>query len=339
MTVPAIGSPVRIGLVGLGRLGVHHLERMSLRSDLQIVAACNGGAEVGGAHPLCRNVLSRMEDLLARDDLDYILIAAPQNVTAVWRSARLRREKMSPSSRRRASTATKHGPCWRPPAARAAPMRAPQPARGIRLSRCPSDSPGRPPGDDRGRTNRLVGQGCPARLAGSGRQPRTAGNRSGRRSVRLFRVSVRRPIVAIGPSAGKICLRTDSQSAGVRSDRGGVFSVDRIPRRRRRADRRQPPQRRALHTGWMLAGTSGAYCQQRIYVADPSGEICDVPVAPADVPTIDPHAALLHPARSDEDRLDSARDAAMVMRVVDAARESSRSGEAVRLDETNRHSM
>ena len=80
MTVPAIGSPVRIGLVGLGRLGVHHLERMSLRNDLQIVAACNGGEEVGSAHPLCRNVLSRMEDLLARDDLDYILIAAPQNV-------------------------------------------------------------------------------------------------------------------------------------------------------------------------------------------------------------------------------------------------------------------
>jgi predicted dehydrogenase len=89
----------------------------------------------------------------------------------------------------------------------------------------------------------------------------------------------------------------------------------------------------------MLAGTSGAYCQQRICIAEPSGEICDVPVVPADVPKIDPYAALLQPPRSDEERLVSARDAATVMDVVDAARESSRKGEVIRLDETDQHSL
>ncbi len=45
-----------------------------------------------------------------------------------------------------------------------------------------------------------------------------------------------------------------------------------------------------LQTGWTLAGTTGSYCQQRIHVTEPSGEVCDMPLVPADVPQTDLYA-------------------------------------------------
>ena len=43
MASTVIGSCVRIGLIGLGPFGTHHLERISLRNDLKVTAACDAG--------------------------------------------------------------------------------------------------------------------------------------------------------------------------------------------------------------------------------------------------------------------------------------------------------
>jgi predicted dehydrogenase len=93
----------------------------------------------------------------------------------------------------------------------------------------------------------------------------------------------------------------------------------------------------ALQTGWTLAGTTGAYCQQRIHVIESSGEVCDVPLGPADVPQADLYSELFEPARSETGRLRSIQEAAAVMQILDAARESSSTGQVVQIREEIEH--
>jgi hypothetical protein len=81
----------------------------------------------------------------------------------------------------------------------------------------------------------------------------------------------------------------------------------------------------------MLAGSAGAYCQQRTYLAEPSGEICDTPIAAADVPALDIYAELIQAAHSNTARLESATEATRVLQIIDAARRSARIGQLVEL--------
>jgi predicted dehydrogenase len=326
-------------LLGLSRTGAHHLERISLRSDLQIVAACNDGTEGGTAHPLFPNVLPRIEDLLARDNLDYILIAAPR---------RLRGRLAVRSLEAGKNVAVEPPPCVDGDEVRtmlAAARRA-----GRTLCILPSRREGL---DFRAARQAVLAgslgtieaarivswaKAVPADLpdlTGNSGLPETApGDVFGffafqyvDQLLQLVRWPPKTVFARIlSPPASDPTAAAFFLSVGFRQGGDGLIDVN-------------LHSGAALHTGWMLAGTSGAYCQQRICIAEPSGEICDVPVVPADVPAIDPYAALLRPARSDEERLDSARDAVAVMDVIDAARESSRSGEVIRLDEKNRHSF
>ena len=76
----------------------------------------------------------------------------------------------------------------------------------------------------------------------------------------------------------------------------------------------------ALQTGWMLAGSAGSYCQQRIFLTDPSGEVCDTPIAATDVPPLDIYADLTQTTRgSSATRLESAAEALTVLQIIDAA--------------------
>jgi predicted dehydrogenase len=87
-----------------------------------------------------------------------------------------------------------------------------------------------------------------------------------------------------------------------------------------------------LQTGWMLAGARGSYGSGRIYLPETSGEISDAPVPPTDLPEIDVYGELVALARGGCNHADSAAEAELVMRVIDAARESSRTGQTVSLD-------
>src|SRR5579862_2114935 len=70
-----------VGLIGLDRSGQFHAECLSLRSDVEIVAACDPSGDAAqrlpAPHGAERPVYARVEDLLARTDLDTVLIAGP----------------------------------------------------------------------------------------------------------------------------------------------------------------------------------------------------------------------------------------------------------------------
>jgi len=281
-----------------------------------------------------------MEDLLARDDLDYVLIAAPQNVRGRLTIRSLESGK---------NVAVEPPPCVDGNEARSMLAAARRAGRALCVL------PSRREGFDFRAARQTVLMGSlgtieAARivswakavppdgpdLAGSQESPETPpddgafGHYAFQYVDQLLQL-VRRPPKTVfarifSPPTSDPTAAAFFLSIGFRDGGDGLIDVN-------------LHSGAALHTGWMLAGTSGGYCQQRIYTADPSGEICDIPVAPADVAPIDPYAGLLHPARSDEDHLASAVEAVTVMRVIDAARESSRSGEAVQLDEANRHSL
>lgn len=76
----AAGSRKRIGLIGLNRMGVYHLERIRLRGDLVVAAACpaNRAESAKAPHVPSGDLCSSVDELLARDDLDFVLIAARQ---------------------------------------------------------------------------------------------------------------------------------------------------------------------------------------------------------------------------------------------------------------------
>ncbi len=87
-----------------------------------------------------------------------------------------------------------------------------------------------------------------------------------------------------------------------------------------------------LHTGWMLAGVRGGYSSGRIYLEEASGEISDAPMSESHLPEIDVYGEFLTWTGGKLGPAASARDAAeIVMRVIDAARESSRTGQTVLL--------
>ena len=348
MTFPTTDSPVRIGLVGLGPTGVHHLERISLRSDLRVLAACDaraesGRAESGGAedgraenvrtHPLFPNVSARMADLLARDDLDYILIAAPQNVRGELAVRSLEAGK---------NVALESPPCFDGKESRVLLAAARRTGRTVCVL------PTRREGFDFRAARQAVladslgtieaarivswAKAIPPDCAEQARSPGEPETAPGDEVFTFFAFQyidqvlqlIRRPPETVfarisHPPASDPTATAFFLAIAFRDGGDALIDVN-------------LHAGAALQTGWMLAGASGAYCQQRIHIAEPSGEICDAPIAPADVPQMDVYAGLLQTARSEEDRLASARAAATVMCVIDAARESSRTGKAVQFD-------
>lgn len=71
-------APVNIGLVGLGRAGLFHRERLSLRDDLRVVACCDSDfnrlksvAGDSGCKP------SEWNELLSESGIDLVWIATP----------------------------------------------------------------------------------------------------------------------------------------------------------------------------------------------------------------------------------------------------------------------
>jgi predicted dehydrogenase len=334
MTLSPIDSPARIGLVGLGPTGAHHLERISLRSDLRVVSACDIRAETGRTHPLCENISPRLTDLLARDDLDYVLISAPQHVRAELAVRALHEGK---------NVAVESPPC----------VNGAQAQELLAAARCPDRTlcvlPTRREGFDFRAARHAVVTGSlgtieaarivswakavPPDCAEPARSPGEPEIAPGDEVFTFFAYQyvdqllqlVRRPPQSV---FARIAHPPDSDPTATAFFLSLAFAdgADALIDVNLHAGA-------ALQTGWMLAGTLGAYCQQRIHLTEPSGEVCDVPVAPDEVPPIDIYAGLLRGARSEDERLESARDAERVLRVLDAARLSSQRGQVVELFE------
>jgi predicted dehydrogenase len=330
-----VGTRVQLGLIGLDRAGQFHAERLSLRPEFEVVAGCDPSGEaprrLPGPRAADRPVYSRGDELLARADLDTVLIAGSTEHRAEWALQALE--------------AKKHVALDVPPCASARQMRdllAVARRTGRRLSILPTRRLGTEfrtalgivGGDQLGPlySARLLswGRAVPQEASGSVSGSRTADFdvdpfaffayqyvdqalqllRGRPRSVfgRIFPPSTSDPAaiaftLAIGFDPGIDALIDVNLNSGA-----------------------------VLQTGWMLAGARGGYSGGRIYLHDASGEICDAPVPQTDLPEIDVYGELLAFARGDSAHSASGEDAEVVMRVIDAARESSRSGQTVSLE-------
>jgi predicted dehydrogenase len=334
MTASKTDSRVRIGLIGLGPSGTHHLERLSLRDDFQVVVACDENAESSRLEPRCPLVVSQVGDLLGRSDVDWALIAAPLG----------ERAKLS----LRALEAGKNVAVESPPCVDGLQLEAMlSAARVARRSLCVLP------------TRR---ESLDFRTA---RQSVAAGTLGTIEAARIVSWAKAVPQDAANLTSSHETLEAASGD--------GVFSffayqyLDQLLQLVRQRPRsvfariQHPPASdptataffvsvafaegdalidvnlhagAALHTGWMLAGSAGAFCQQRTYVTEASGEVCDTPIAAADVPSLDIYAEVTDAARTNTPQLESAVQAAVVMQLIDAARRSARIGQVVELVES-----
>jgi predicted dehydrogenase len=78
MAAPGSYLPLRIGLAGLGRAGVFHLERISLREDCQVVAAYDPSVEATRkAADLVSHCAESWQGLLKDERVELVLLATP----------------------------------------------------------------------------------------------------------------------------------------------------------------------------------------------------------------------------------------------------------------------
>lgn len=77
-TPPVVDRPRRIGLIGLGRRGWFHLERLRLRDDVHLAVVTDANAERRDAARAAQlPVVNTVEELLATPQLDGVLLACP----------------------------------------------------------------------------------------------------------------------------------------------------------------------------------------------------------------------------------------------------------------------
>ena len=75
---PALCTPLRIAVVGLGRRGMYHLERLSLRDDFVTVASHDADpAQAEVALGFSKLFHTDWHELLANQDVELVLIATP----------------------------------------------------------------------------------------------------------------------------------------------------------------------------------------------------------------------------------------------------------------------
>jgi len=330
-----VGTRVQLGLIGLDRAGQFHAERLSLRPEFEVVAGCEPMGEaprrLPGPRAADRPVYSRVDELLARADLDTVLIAGSTEHRAEWTLQALEAKK---------DVALDVPPC-----ANACQMRelvAVARRTGRRLSILPTRRCGTEfrtalrivVGDQLGPLDsaRLISWGMAVPQATSGSVP---GSRIADCDVDPFTffayqyVDQALQLLRGRPRSvfGRILPPSTSDPAAIAFALAIGFEpgIDALIDVNLKSGA-------VLQTGWMLAGARGGYSGGRIYLRDESGEICDAPVPQTDLPEIDVYGELVALARGKSDGTDSARDAEIVMRVIDAARESSRTGQTVPLD-------
>jgi len=332
----AADSRIRVGLIGLNRMGAYHLERIRLRGDLVVTAACPAGrAESAQApHVPAGGLCSSVDELLARDELDFVLIAArpPAQfhlaVMALQAGKNVALEPPLDASVGEAdellAIARRTGrKLWVLPSRRdgieflAAQKTVESAVLGSIYSARLVSWGKAVPGDDEG--------ACGPELSRQDRADRALSFFAFQYVDQLLQL-VRRPPRSVFARISPLPA-TDPEAIAFTFSIAFDDGVDALIDVNLHSGA-------PFNSGWMLAGAKGGYCGKRVYVADPSGEICDAPVSLADLPTFDAYAEMINPPRGDDEPFSSARNALSVMRLIDAARRSSACGQAIPLSES-----
>jgi len=330
-----VGTRVRVGLLGLNRAGQFHAERLSLRPEFEIVAGCEPTGEGPRRLPALRaadcTIYSRVDDLLARADIDTVLISGSTEHRADWTLQALE--------------ANKHVALDVPPCENAGQMRqllAAARRTGRHLSILPTRR-----GSTEFRAALRIVQGdqlgplYSARMLSWGKAvpQATSGSLSASGALalevdpfaffayqyvdQLLQLFGARPQSVFGrilpPSTNDPAVTAFTLAIGFEPGIDALIDVN-------------LESGAVLQTGWMLAGARGSYGGGRIYLPEASGETSDAPAPQTDLPEIDVYGELVALARGECNHADSAEEAEIVMRLIDAARESSRTGQTVSLD-------
>jgi predicted dehydrogenase len=328
-------TPTRVGLIGLDRSGQFHAERLSLRSDVEVVAACDPSTaeprRLPGPRGADRPGYSRVDEFLTRTDFDRVLVAGSIERRTEWAVQALDSGKhvaIDPppcpnASQMRdllaAARRTGRSLCLLPTRRNGAEFRtALQMARGEQLGRINSA--------------RLLSWGkavpCAAGVSGLGSETSDC-------AVDLFTIFAYQyvdqllqliresPRCVFGrildPPPGDPAATAFTLAIAFEPGIDGLIDVNLA-------------SGAVLQTGWMLAGARGGFSGGRIYLQEPSGEIADAPVSHNNLPEVDVYREFVAAVAGEVGPTDSARDAEMVVRVLDAARESSRTGQTVALE-------
>jgi predicted dehydrogenase len=330
-----VATRLRVGLIVLDRSGMFHAERLSLRPEIDVVAAAD---PTGGPAPRLPGprlagcpVYARLESLLEREDVDLVLIAGPAAHRADWARAALTTGK---------HVALESPPCLDSPQMRELLMTARQEKR--HLSVLPSR---------RGSTEFATALS----IARAGHLGRLS-------SARLLSWGTAVPHGESAALSGKRAPQDDFDAFALFAWQYVDQLLQLIPERPRSVFARiadhspDEPESTAftltiafepgiealidvnlksaatLSTGWILAGARGGASGGRIYLQEATGEISDHPVSPSDLPQIDPYSELLASLGGEPGPTASARDAEIVMGVIDAARESARTDRVITFD-------
>jgi predicted dehydrogenase len=321
MSPTSVALPVRIGLIGLGRAAVYHLERIGLRDDIRIIGACDPDPRrANHGAPFCGDVMLRIDEFLRRDDFDWVLLAdpSPAPMQTIFDALAAGKNVAIPAPMRGDSIMaqqliTAAEACGKKLCVLATHREGLDFRAAVEVTR-----------------DGQLGTIRSARLLSWGTAiPDDDASEDSERSFVTFAGHYLDELLQLVHEIPESMFARIQPGGSTRCDvaftlsilfQGGSEAVIDV----------NLQSSVAMHTGWILSGTKGGYQNQRIYIPDPSGEVCDAPVCllPGSAP--DTYTPLLQ-GRGGEDAFRSAREAARVMQLIDVARESSRSGQPVRL--------
>lgn len=327
-------APLPVGLIGLDRGGMFHAERLSLRSDLALIAACDPSVEgtrgLPGPHAEQCRVYSRVEDLLARADVEAVLIAGPTSRRAEWAEQAL--------------AAGKHVAVDPVPCATAVRMRELL-ATAVRTGSGLSVLPTRRGGIEFRTALQIVRSGrlgsvTSARLLSWGKavpadRRADSADQTTKTEVAAFAFFAYQYVDQLLQLLDRRprSLFAQSLPVSINELNGTAFAL---------AINFEPGSDAVIdvnlhsgvvvQTGWILVGERGGYSAGKTYWEESSGEVCDAPVGQLELPEIDVYAELLSTVQAEPGPTASAKEAEIVLRVIDAARESSRTGQTISIE-------
>jgi len=320
-----------MGVIGLGRAGMHHAERLSLRTDF-VVSAVHDPSPTGRAAAVPAGAAFHAEwnELLLDPNVDLILVAAPVPARRALAVAALEAGKHVLVESPMGVTADD---CERMCSAARRSNRV--------LSVVEASRP-----DDDFRTalqtvqTGALGQVVSARLLIWGRgvpddrreaRPEDNGNGDAPPSALVpgSAAAITQLVRLLGDQPARVFARV---SPAGRNDAGGEFSLQvQFAGGAVGAIERNRNSYAPVNTGWMLEGTAGGYHGFRRYAPADAGEIFDFPLEPPAADWDDSYDRALRELREGSPVPPSAVEGARVVRILEAAAESSRTGEVANI--------
>ncbi len=326
--------PVGVGVVGVGRMGAFHVERLGLRDDFRLLRVYD--ANPAACRRLSRHpaeICTELSGVLGDPRIEVVLLATPpatlpllaiaaleagkhivvesplalglREADAIIETA-IRQQRVAcvvqfgrwDGDFRTAHTALRSGALGRPLAIRRIAARLSAPAAPVRQMA----------GDWRGST--VSGGGCLWECGAPCFD-------------QLLQLVPQLPESVYAQIAVSQCPAAVDQAfvAQVRFP-GGTFAHIEVDR----------TALAPLETGWMIQGETGAYAQFTEFMATSEGEIVDVPLDRLPTASDDFYAAVFRCLRVQGPNPGPPADARRVLRLIAAARHSAQTGEIVRLD-------